>query len=709
MRLVEFGTAQPHTLTLNRACRIQTSDIKLPSLAWTVPDLDASATVILINRENGNEALCLSATLSNGKTVYLTQVQWALAGLTIGAFIVALVHSFWPLSPFKAGPEWRFATIVTYFQHVAMCGFLSLDFPGVYKHFTLNFAWAQGLIYMSPIDKAINRMRYATGGINREGQSYAVVSDTSAYTFINGARNLVAESPYTVPTVQQAPTYNLISGIETTAEDLGITYANSFMTVFIVFLLFLAVMVAVFLLASAIFAGLNLVRRRRRDTTGSKGASGNLRYFIWTNILRTFLIAYLPLVLFVFWQFQHKGDSGWLAILTAVLVFVLLHVIIAGLYWHVKRVAARAAPLEHDSTESIRTTSSGRFNLNTSLRWTTVSQQFKRSGNIYVYLLAASAFASAAFVAFAQGHGLVQLIGLIVIECIVFIALIVLRPFTKRSSNVLIIFVSLFKIAAYAVLVTFYVHINLDGIIVAVLGFVILAIQSVMTVILFIVTLYNLGAGLLWARRERKVAEQNMGARKAALMQQSDSRGGYNGHYGANPYGIAAAGDHNGAYGQDGGIIDGRGVGNNGALSDSESDDGLQQMQAQPGRMNVMSSTSNLRYFPVPGSPSASTEHTIANNNGGSGSRTSVLTDGTGTVVNGGFDDERHSALRHLSNGSGSDLSASGRHHRFSKGSTWNGATRKEGIEENAQQEAYGAPGTMAQQEPYPTYQHHQQ
>jgi hypothetical protein len=79
--------------------------------------------------------------------------------------------------------------------------------------------------------------------------------------------------------------------------------------------------------------------------------------------------------------------------------------------------------------------------------------------------------------------------------------------------------ISIFKIAAYAVLVVFYANITLNGIITAVLGFVLIAIQGVMTVILFIVTIYNLGTGILWSRRARKEAERE-NAEKTAMMRE---------------------------------------------------------------------------------------------------------------------------------------------------------------------------------------------
>lgn len=135
------------------------SNIELPAIAYSVPDLDAYAQVILTNQATGAESVCLGATLSNGRTVYMNQVGWAAGGLAIGAFVAALIHSFWPLTPYKSGPEWRFATIITYYQHIALCGFLSLDYPLVYKSFTLNFAWGGWLQCDLPQSHSISPTR----------------------------------------------------------------------------------------------------------------------------------------------------------------------------------------------------------------------------------------------------------------------------------------------------------------------------------------------------------------------------------------------------------------------------------------------------------------------------------------------------------------------------------------------------------------------
>lgn len=93
---------------------------------------------------------------------------------------------------------------------------------------------------MQPINAAINRMRSSTGGVDRTGQTFTVIAENTvqfsrdnlgnATDQQNAARQFARASSYTLPTVQQAPTYNLISGIETSAEALNITYPNAFMT-----------------------------------------------------------------------------------------------------------------------------------------------------------------------------------------------------------------------------------------------------------------------------------------------------------------------------------------------------------------------------------------------------------------------------------------------------------------------------------------------
>jgi hypothetical protein len=115
------------------------------------------------------------------------------------------------------------------------------------RNFTLNFVWSHGLIYAGPINRAIDRMRYKTGGTNVEGKTFSVIAENSVALFTNLTNSMLvpqdgptnakqyaaasaASAQHEIPQVQAAPSYNLVSGIETSTSGLGITYANAFMT-----------------------------------------------------------------------------------------------------------------------------------------------------------------------------------------------------------------------------------------------------------------------------------------------------------------------------------------------------------------------------------------------------------------------------------------------------------------------------------------------
>lgn len=114
------------------------------------------------------------------------------------------------------------------------------------RNFTLNFVWAQGLIFAKPINDAIDRMRYQTGGRNVEGQTYNVIAENGIAVYRNltsvddsaignntksfATSESQSAEQYSVPEVQAAPSYNLVSGIETSTSNIGITFANAFMT-----------------------------------------------------------------------------------------------------------------------------------------------------------------------------------------------------------------------------------------------------------------------------------------------------------------------------------------------------------------------------------------------------------------------------------------------------------------------------------------------
>jgi hypothetical protein len=176
------------TIRLPRTVDIQS---KIPTIAFRIPDLETFAQVTLIETGTGNVKACVQATLSNGWSARQSGVEWGVRAFALLAFLSALWQS---RRPDSLAPS-RFVDMFYLFQAIASSALLNLNYPSVYRAFTLNFAWAMGLVYSSPIQAAITHMRHVTGAsvseqsdayepavswVNRKLSPYNVVGATNA-------------------------------------------------------------------------------------------------------------------------------------------------------------------------------------------------------------------------------------------------------------------------------------------------------------------------------------------------------------------------------------------------------------------------------------------------------------------------------------------------------------------------------------------------
>lgn len=163
------------TITLPSSIDIASN---LPGIAYKIPDLEAYAQLTLIEVGTGTVKACVQATLSNGWSIHQPAVEWATGGLALGALLSAIWQSVRP----EAIAPYRFLDLMYLYQAIATTGFLSLNYPVVYRAYALNFAWAMGLISTSSssaLQNSINNMRALTGG------TMANASSSSAEALVN--------------------------------------------------------------------------------------------------------------------------------------------------------------------------------------------------------------------------------------------------------------------------------------------------------------------------------------------------------------------------------------------------------------------------------------------------------------------------------------------------------------------------------------------
>ncbi|KAJ1020662.1 hypothetical protein NDA16_004055 [Ustilago loliicola] len=134
---------------------------KIPTIAFTVPNLEAVATVELTDSSN-TVVGCVQATLSNGKTTYQPAAKYAVLGVFLLAVVSSVLHT--SLASSLGAAQWRVVDVFTTIQHIPMSALLSLNYPQVFTEFARNFAWSVGLIDIPTIQDSILSTREKTGG-----------------------------------------------------------------------------------------------------------------------------------------------------------------------------------------------------------------------------------------------------------------------------------------------------------------------------------------------------------------------------------------------------------------------------------------------------------------------------------------------------------------------------------------------------------------
>jgi Transient receptor potential (TRP) ion channel/ML-like domain len=263
------------TLTLPSSIKVSS---ELPRIAYKIPDLEAFAQLTLTEVGTGQLKACIQSTLSNGWSTHQPGVSWGIGGLAFIALFSAAWQSFLPdsIAPF------RLIDLLGLYQTIASSGFFDLNYPVIYRAFTLNFSWAMGLFSQSPtssIQSSITNMRHLTGGNlagSTAGGSVALVNRklspySGAYAVIGAqAPPLIDLSVSTrggltsrggpipvardVQTVTAQSSNVLDAGVPIYANTIGIATANAFMTAFFSALILLAVALALMIIIYVVIA-----------------------------------------------------------------------------------------------------------------------------------------------------------------------------------------------------------------------------------------------------------------------------------------------------------------------------------------------------------------------------------------------------------------------------------------------------------------------
>ncbi|KAI0743726.1 TRP-domain-containing protein [Daedaleopsis nitida] len=483
--------------------------IQILDIAYFIPDIEAYAQLTLADVKSGEIKACVQTTLSNGWSTHQYGVEWATASIALLALAFAIWQSV-ANGPLAIAPI-RLIDIMSLFQTIALTGLLGLNFPSLYRSFTLNFSWALGLFAAdtsSSIQQSINRMRHMTGG----GLSNA--SDDGAISFVNRKlspynsasfvlpQSLLASLPSLpkvdfaslpsgngsvfspqilvggdVATVTDGSTNVLQAGIPIYTNSIGIATANAFMTVFIFALILVVITGGVLALMYAVTVALcrsDMARRHPRIVEFRDQFPSFARG--WG--LRMALVSASPILVFAFYQWTLK--DSWLSIfLSVIMLIALMAAILPAAFFAVRSSIPLRRWSDADSSSSVAP----------------FTAPYRTNRVYYVIPVLLVMTIKALITSFAHAHGMVQAIFFVILEFLLFLTLVILKPFRARGADVLSGYLCITRLVCSGLMLAFTETLAVKPIPRVAIGAIIAVIFSVAVVVMFVNILVNMG---LW-------------------------------------------------------------------------------------------------------------------------------------------------------------------------------------------------------------------
>jgi hypothetical protein len=401
----------------------------IPSIAFSVPDISAQATLELKSLDTGGDVACITSDVNNGKTVNVPAVSYVAAGVAGAALLVTGASALGALASGGTGAgsgtlSPSFTEVFTWFQGVAMNGMLSVNYPPVYRSFTKNFGFSTGLIPWTGLQTSIDNFRAVTGGnltndsvqflqnatlVFGNGDSSSSTARRSlefALSIRDSISTNVNSSTTTTTSNSTSSIQTTVNGIKAYVEELSVPQANTFMTVLLIVACVIAAIAVGILLFKVILETWALF--------GSfpKGLTGFRKHYWGTmarSIVNLILVLYGVWVLYCIFQFTH-GDS-WAAQVLAGVTLALFTSVLAFFSFKIWQTARRLKQMDGDV--------SGLYNnkdfwLKYSLFYDSYKKDFWWLFLPTIIYMAAKGCVLAA----ADGHGLSQTIAQLIIECL---------------------------------------------------------------------------------------------------------------------------------------------------------------------------------------------------------------------------------------------------------------------------------------------------
>jgi hypothetical protein len=446
----------------------------------------------LKSKESGDDLACITSEVSNGQTLSTKGVQYIAAGIAGAALAVTGMASL--ASAGQAGvPQSSptFGDVIGWFQAMAMNGMMSADVPNVYRSWSKNFAFSAGLISWDGMQKSIDNFRAKTGGNLTENnidylknvtlvdQNNANVAKRAISSALLFARDELNTNLNDHEAEDNNEVLHKVKNMQRFIEEYQIPNGNAFMNVLLVFAIIVASITVAILLFKVILETWALFGSFPKRLT-----SFRKRY--WWILARTLTNLILLLYgIWVLWSvYQFKNGDSWAARILAGVTLAIFTAVLAFFTWKIWSTANKYKKMEGKPDALYE-------DKEVWLKYKLFYENYKKS---YWWIFVPAIIFLAArgcVVAGADGHGLAQAAGQLIVESLLLIMLLWARPYTLKSSSWINITISVIRVLSVICILLFVEELGMSQTTKTVTGLVLVVVQASLTGVLAILIAVN--------------------------------------------------------------------------------------------------------------------------------------------------------------------------------------------------------------------------
>lgn len=419
---------------------------QIPSIAYTIPDLDAQVRVVAYSKNDTSKSsplACVQAILSNGKTVQTKYASWPIAAVSGVGVLTSGFVSVIGYSSTATHIASNSISLFIYFQNLAITAMMGVSrVPPIAAAWTQNFQWSMGIIYAKFMQKIFDWYVQSTNGESTVVISNKDILSISVQKKRKRGLSLVSSNDYNFDAItddsdlyttneRNSDNYStkilVLRGIQRVAYLANIELSNLFLTGIVIFLFFLFVVVVSLIFFKSLLEVLTRARLMPQ-TSNFFQYRKNWGQIIKGTLYRLSIIAFPQICLLTIWEFTQL-DSPAVVVDAVVILIIFMGLLIYGTTrvllkgMESKRLYKTPAYLLYGDTNFLN-------------KFGFLYVQFKADTFWWLFVLLCYSFLRSLFVAVLQENGKAQAMIIFIIELFYFVSLCWIKPYLDKRTNI---------------------------------------------------------------------------------------------------------------------------------------------------------------------------------------------------------------------------------------------------------------------------------